>query len=123
MSKGRAENDLSSKKYFSRRSVNQGEDFEANICDKWNFQIQQNLSKWRREIAFQKFSKSNLGLKEVAAATTPQIYEILKSAGKIFKNRKSWQNLLVYLFLFFQPWSEVNDPMWEDMWYLNRSDS
>ena len=20
----------------------------------------------------------------------------------------------------FQPWSEVNDPMWEDMWYLNR---
>ena len=59
--------------------MNQGEDFEQNICDKWHFQIQQNLSKWRREIAFQKFSKSNLGLKEVAAATTPQIYEILKS--------------------------------------------
>ena len=22
----------------------------------------------------------------------------------------------------FQPWSEVNDPMWSDMWYLNRRD-
>ena len=69
--------------------MNQGEDFEQNICDKWNFQIQQNLSKWRREIAFQKFSKSNLGLKEVAAATTPQIYEILKSGFFLL----SWENL------------------------------
>ena len=78
--------------------MNQGEDFEQKICDKWNFQIQQNLSKWRREIAFQKFSKSNLGLKEVAAATTPQIYEILKTAFLLLCWKKSlriesWQNL------------------------------
>ena len=24
--------------------------------------------------------------------------------------------------IMFQPWSEVNDPMWSDMWYLNRRD-
>ena len=30
------------------------------------------------------------------------------------------ENSLEYILL--QPWSEVNDPMWSDMWYLNRRD-
>ena len=25
-------------------------------------------------------------------------------------------------YVLLQPWSEVNDPMWGDMWYLNRRD-
>ena len=30
------------------------------------------------------------------------------------------ENPIEYILL--QPWSEVNDPMWSDMWYLNRRD-
>ena len=24
--------------------------------------------------------------------------------------------------MIFQPWTELNDPLWKDMWYLNRKD-
>ena len=65
--------------------MNQGEDFEQNICDKWNFQIQQNLSKWRSEIAFQKFSKSNLRFKEVVPAATTEIYVELDMEMKFIR--------------------------------------
>ena len=43
------------------------------------------------------------------------------SAEKSLRIKKNWHNPLLELVFFFQPWSEVNDPMWEDMWYLNRS--
>ena len=43
-------------------------EYEHNLDDKWKFQIQQNFVQREGEIAFQKFSKSNLRLKEVVPA-------------------------------------------------------
>ena len=42
--------------------------YDHNHDDKWKFQIQQNFVQREGEIAFQKFSKSNLRLKEVVPA-------------------------------------------------------
>ena len=110
-------------------AVNQGEDFEANLyVINGIFKSNRICPNGGVRLLFRNSPNLILVWKRSLPQQPHKYMRFWKlafcfSAGKIFKNRQSWQYLLFYLLLFFQPWSEVNDPMWEDMWYLNRFDS